>query len=398
LAANGVGGASATPAKAMVESAPAAESAASSEAATVSLTTNPDGADVYVDAQFNGNSPATLKLKPGKHTIRVSMTGYSDWTRDISTDSGSSVNLKATLYTSQVLDAPFQFLYILCSFSLNVVRTTKTHMRCILPVLLLSIALHATDKEAAYQSRLHSALAGRTIMFLAPYPGSSLHFSANGELKSKAVPESWLTNSLFTVHNLKLKPNELRLEGERALMLYESEQHSMVAVPSGRKLEVAIDIDSSQPPDSQVPLEMRKVFYSSNVQDFLSTYWKPAVPDQANANQWREAHPGEPAGVLGSRPVYFVQKGVVETPKPVKTPDPKYDEGARQNRYQGTVVLFLIINEHGDPELLSVARQLGQGLDLSALDTVSRWKFKPAIRQGKPVPVAINVEVNFRLY
>ena len=80
------------PAKAMAESAPAA-----GEVATVSLTTNPDGADVYVDGQFNGNSPATLKLKPGKHTIRVSMTGYSDWTRDISTDSGSSVHLTATL-------------------------------------------------------------------------------------------------------------------------------------------------------------------------------------------------------------------------------------------------------------------------------------------------------------
>ena len=64
---------------------------------TVSVTTNPDGADVYVDGQFNGNSPATLKLKPGRHTIRVSMTGYSDWTREISTDAGSSVHLAATL-------------------------------------------------------------------------------------------------------------------------------------------------------------------------------------------------------------------------------------------------------------------------------------------------------------
>ncbi len=64
---------------------------------TVSVTTNPDGADVYVDGRFNGNSPATLKLKPGKHTIRVSMTGYSDWTREISTDAGSSVHLTATL-------------------------------------------------------------------------------------------------------------------------------------------------------------------------------------------------------------------------------------------------------------------------------------------------------------
>src|SRR5690348_13167405 len=80
------------PVKAMAESAPSADAVG-----TVDLSTTPDGADVYVDGQFNGNSPATLKLKPGKHTIRVSMTGYSDWTREISTDSGSSVHLTATL-------------------------------------------------------------------------------------------------------------------------------------------------------------------------------------------------------------------------------------------------------------------------------------------------------------
>ena len=96
-------GVTTTVAKGTEESTPAAANAlaenapATDEAGTVSLSTTPDGADVYVDGQFNGNSPATLKLKPGKHTIRVSMTGYSDWTRDISTDAGSSVHLTATL-------------------------------------------------------------------------------------------------------------------------------------------------------------------------------------------------------------------------------------------------------------------------------------------------------------
>ena len=79
-------------AKAMGESAPPADAVA-----TVDLTTNPDGADVYVDGHFNGNSPATLKLTPGRHAIRVSATGYQDWTREITTDAGSSAHLAATL-------------------------------------------------------------------------------------------------------------------------------------------------------------------------------------------------------------------------------------------------------------------------------------------------------------
>ena len=64
---------------------------------TVSVTTNPDGADVYVDGEFYGNSPATLKLRPGKHTVGVKMSGYKDWSRGISTESGSESHLTAAL-------------------------------------------------------------------------------------------------------------------------------------------------------------------------------------------------------------------------------------------------------------------------------------------------------------
>jgi hypothetical protein len=78
----------------------AGETKSVSEAAaigTVNVTTNPDGADVYVDGQFYGNSPATLKLKPGKHSIAVKMSGYKDWSREMSTDAGSDSHLTATL-------------------------------------------------------------------------------------------------------------------------------------------------------------------------------------------------------------------------------------------------------------------------------------------------------------
>lgn len=83
---------------ATTSSAPATAAPAAAEGiGTVSLTTNPDGADVFVDYQFYGNSPATLKLKPGKHTIGVKMAGYKDWSREISTEAGSEARLTAAL-------------------------------------------------------------------------------------------------------------------------------------------------------------------------------------------------------------------------------------------------------------------------------------------------------------
>ena len=64
---------------------------------TVDVTSNPTGADVMVDGSFVGNAPATLKLAAGKHTVMVKMTGYRDWSREMSVEAGSEVHLMASL-------------------------------------------------------------------------------------------------------------------------------------------------------------------------------------------------------------------------------------------------------------------------------------------------------------
>jgi hypothetical protein len=78
-------------------SAPAASDQASPGVESVSVSSNPDGADVYVDDAFIGNAPATLKLKPGKHKIAVKQAGYQDWSRELSAESGTEAHLTANL-------------------------------------------------------------------------------------------------------------------------------------------------------------------------------------------------------------------------------------------------------------------------------------------------------------
>lgn len=69
----------------------------SEQAGTVTVTSTPEGADVYADGDFVGNAPATLKLSPGKHTIRIVIQGYIGWEREIAVQAGSQLNVKATL-------------------------------------------------------------------------------------------------------------------------------------------------------------------------------------------------------------------------------------------------------------------------------------------------------------
>jgi TonB family protein len=101
-------------------------------------------------------------------------------------------------------------------------------------------------------------------------------------------------------------------------------------------------------------------------------------------------------GGIGGGP-YRVGGGV-SAPKPVFTPDPEYSEEARKSKYQGVVVLWLVIGPDGRPHEIRVARPLGMGLDEKAIEAVRTWRFEPARKDGQPVAVQMNVEVSFRLY
>jgi periplasmic protein TonB len=105
--------------------------------------------------------------------------------------------------------------------------------------------------------------------------------------------------------------------------------------------------------------------------------------------------PGEGGGTGGG--IYKVGGGV-SAPRVLYSPDPEYTEEARKAKYQGVCVLWLIVGPDGKPRDVRVARTLGMGLDQKAIQAVQQWKFEPAMKNGRPVAVMLNVEVNFRLY
>jgi bla regulator protein blaR1 len=95
--------------------------------------------------------------------------------------------------------------------------------------------------------------------------------------------------------------------------------------------------------------------------------------------------------------VYHVG-GDVSAPLLIFAPDPEYTEKARKAKYQGACVISVIVDEQGNPQRVQVVRHLGMGLDKKAVEAVRQYRFKPAMLGGKPVPVEVNIEVNFRIY
>ncbi|MBV8630951.1 MAG: energy transducer TonB [Silvibacterium sp.] len=105
--------------------------------------------------------------------------------------------------------------------------------------------------------------------------------------------------------------------------------------------------------------------------------------------------PGEGGGYGGGlmRP-----GGGVSAPQVIYSVDPEFSDEARRAKYQGICVVSVIVDAQGNPRNVRVVRPLGMGLDEKAVEAVRQYKFKPAYYQGHPVPVEVNIEVNFRIY
>jgi TonB family protein len=105
--------------------------------------------------------------------------------------------------------------------------------------------------------------------------------------------------------------------------------------------------------------------------------------------------PGNEAGIGGG---LFHPGNGVSAPRAIYDPDPDYSDEARKAKYQGTVVLSLIVDPSGRTRNIRIARSLGMGLDQKAMEAVQKWQFAPGMKDGHAVAVQVNVEVNFRLY
>jgi TonB family protein len=96
--------------------------------------------------------------------------------------------------------------------------------------------------------------------------------------------------------------------------------------------------------------------------------------------------------------VYRPGVGGVTNPVPLVSPEAEFSDEARRSKYQGVCMISIIVDARGYPQNPRVTRSLGMGLDEKALEAVQRYRFKPAMKDGKPVASMISVEVNFRRY
>ena len=88
----------------------------------------------------------------------------------------------------------------------------------------------------------------------------------------------------------------------------------------------------------------------------------------------------------------------VTVPACVYCPDPSFTDAARAAKFNGSVVLQVVVTADGHAENISVVRKAGYGLEQSAIETVRKWQFRPAKGpDGNPVATIVPIEVTFRI-
>jgi len=84
-------------------------------------------------------------------------------------------------------------------------------------------------------------------------------------------------------------------------------------------------------------------------------------------------------------------------PTALYRPFPDYTRKARKAKLEGVVVARFTVDTEGNTADIQATKSLGMGLDEKTVNAVRKWKFKPATRDGVPVPAPMTVAFHFRL-
>lgn len=242
--------------------------------------------------------------------------------------------------------------------------------------------------------QLRHTLENKLLALRTAYADTHLKFSSQGKLLGKSEVLPWTIKGLLLVKKLNLKGNSLEIEGERVIVVLDKDQ-GLMPIVTRQNLYITIELD---PPltEAQLDQSLRSVFASDNLQTRFSEGWKSLSNVDSGSNQANQDWPQGAVAILEGGRFVYKKTPDVTAPTTIYAPEPKYPSGAVEKKVKGRVVLYVVVDESGFPEIIEVLRSLGKEFDVEALYAASEWRFSPSLKKGKPVAVAINIDVDFR--
>ena len=282
-------------------------------------------------------------------------------------------------------------------------------MRLALAALWISVVptcLFAQKTEADLRARLVK----KPLYLRGQWSSDRLAFDGTGALKGTSAPVTF-TLAGADIESVKLTSKELVLKAQRVGLEFDKDVPKRVGLVlrnvSGGTSPEEMTIRIQMPADADFTAALNAIFVDGigELVPQLPWYWQsfaqkhllpaaaPAPKDNARLPAASDSQEQPSAKSKLSR-----VGGSVSVPRPLTQVDPEFDSAARALRFSGIVLINLIVDAAGKPTQLQILRPAGLGLDERALAAVSQYTFQPAMENGSPVPVELNIEVNFQRF
>jgi outer membrane biosynthesis protein TonB len=127
--------------------------------------------------------------------------------------------------------------------------------------------------------------------------------------------------------------------------------------------------------------------FDSRMMESMPGFWKLYYTAAAAKSDYRPADPN-----------VLRQSDVDKKARLTSTFEPQSNEYAQDHGVAGICLYHVVIGANGKPGEIAVARPIGFGLDENAVDSIRKATFEPATKNGNPVPVMLDLVVEFRIY
>jgi TonB family protein len=261
--------------------------------------------------------------------------------------------------------------------------------------LLQAVAAHADSlKDDLNHKYKKQVLALRT-----PFARGDQKFDSAGQPIGARSSGRWLTYGAIYVEKLNLTKDTLRLEGPRVALSHAKAEGKTYLTNLSKPVKVEIHLDQPLNSLDQANALLERVFFlEGDVAQHATPEFRRSDDNIPDDEIYHVSHSMFAPSSTHAPEDKEDKKDTVFLPRPVYTPEPEFSEQARRAKFQGTVVLQIVVNKKGDVVRVRLERALGMGLDQNAMEGVERWRFSPATRNGQPVAVTLNIEVAFNLY
>jgi TonB family protein len=119
----------------------------------------------------------------------------------------------------------------------------------------------------------------------------------------------------------------------------------------------------------------------------LPDYWQAFFHEAAAKEDYKPADPS-----------VFRQNTVDHKAQLLTKFEPPSNDMAQTAGVAGVALYHVIVSRDGKPTEIVVGRPIGFGLDENAVDSIRKASFSPAMKDGQPVPVLVDLLVQFRIY